>query len=360
MNRYIIIFILCIPLLLISCQKNDKKDLVLGFGKCSPVIFCPIETPLTIKIYDIKYAYHGGLAGFSQSIKFIDRDPINLKVEIDLERFNGICNSLRYKVLMDGETLESPDFEKFKEGKHLNKIGISIGHVIKSGIDPVQRTYELEGVVVYDSKGKLKHPLLDIEDVYYKKFGNILLPAKQSFRLEEEDYLVKYFDYTYADYTIGTTNKSKTKNISGITIKISAKTQVPKVEKSESKETSLELQTMSWNRVKHYYGNKDQYLTVKELLGPPGATIKNIIPGTYVARGTYDLTGSSFTNGTISLGFLGKVSIGAGERDFLITEGQLTGTFEVNQVLLEMFKGPFTPYVDFTVGHWMHDRVELY
>ena len=217
---FIVLCILCVSLSLISCQKNDKIDLVFGFGNCSPVILFPIETPISIKIYDIKYAYNGGLAGFSQSIKIINRDPINVIVEIDLERYNGICNSLRYKAVIDGEVFESPGFEKFKEEKHYVKMGISIGKLIKSDLDPQYSTYELEGVIVYDSKGKLKHSLLDIEDEYYKKYGNILLLAKQSFRLNKEIYLVKYLDYTYDNYTIGKINKSKSKRISGMTINI--------------------------------------------------------------------------------------------------------------------------------------------
>ena len=359
MNRCIII-IMCVSLLPISCSRDVKKDLLPGFGDCTPVIFCTPETPLMIKVYDIKYAYNGGLAGFSQSIKFIDRDPIIVNVKIDLEKFNGICNSLRYEVIMDGELLESPDFNEFKEGKHINKIGISIGKLIMGTSDPILRTYELEGAIVYDSKGNLKHPLLDIEKVYYKKYGNILLLGQQSFRLEEKDYLVRYSNYTYANYTLGTNNKTEVKNISGLTIKITAKTQILKVEKPEAKETPQKLQNISWNRVKHYYGNKNLYLTVEELLGPPGATIKNIIPGSYVVRGRYDLTGSPYTNGKITLGFSGKIISGDGENDFIIKEGKLTGTFEVNQVLLEKLKGPFTPYVDFIVGPIMHDRVELY
>jgi hypothetical protein len=65
---------------------------------------------------------------------------------------------------------------------------------------------------------------------------------------------------------------------------------------------------MTWSRAEHYYGGSTGYLTLNELIGPKGATANKIIPGKYIAKGTYDLTGSQFTTGEINLGFRGLLA----------------------------------------------------
>lgn len=105
-------------------------------------------------------------------------------------------------------------------------------------------------------------------------------------------------------------------------------------------------------------------IQVSELRGPRGATITNITPGTYQARGTYDLTGSGVTGGVIELGFLGSVVTGQNgqqaESRPQTVSGTLTGSFEVVQGFLELTQGPGTPTVDFVVGSEVYDCVALY
>ncbi len=125
------------------------------------------------------------------------------------------------------------------------------------------------------------------------------------------------------------------------------------------------LYPMTWSRVEHYYGGSTGYLTITELFGPKGAKVNKVIPGKYLARGTYNLTGSSFTTGEIDLGFIGSVITSEGgkiaeSKTYTITQGQLTGTFEVVQEFFKLQSGPGNPCVSFVVGSTMWDRITLY
>ncbi|MBN1779789.1 hypothetical protein JW948_01565 [bacterium] len=133
---------------------------------------------------------------------------------------------------------------------------------------------------------------------------------------------------------------------------------------SDSKTSSGPV-AMTWTRVEHYYGSWNNILTITELLGPKGARVDNIIPGKYIARGTYDLRGTSITSGDIELGFLGSVTIGDGtltaeKKTVTVPEGQLTGTYEVIQEIFRLTSGPGNPLVDFYDGSTMEDRITLY
>lgn len=128
---------------------------------------------------------------------------------------------------------------------------------------------------------------------------------------------------------------------------------------------SSQLYVITWSRAEHYYGSSSHYLTITELKGPKGASVTNIKAGKYVAKGTYDLTGSGYTTGEISLGFIGSIITGedgktAESQTYTITAGQLTGTFEVIQEIIRLESGPGNPCVSFVVGSTMHDRVTLY
>ncbi len=116
---------------------------------------------------------------------------------------------------------------------------------------------------------------------------------------------------------------------------------------------------MSWNRAV-YAG--DSTLTITELWGPSGASVTNIIPGKYKARGTYDLTRTNMTTGTISLGFAGTIVTMKNDRraehaDYSIPEGQLTGTYETVQEILEIKNGPNNPIIE---NPMLGDRIILY
>lgn len=106
-------------------------------------------------------------------------------------------------------------------------------------------------------------------------------------------------------------------------------------------------------------------LTVTALYGPSGATVNNVIPGTYRVTGTYDLTGSGVTTGTISLGFLGSVVTGQGgqqaaSQPFTVPVGSLTGNFQAIQGFLQLTAGSGRPVVDFVVGSSAYDCVSLH
>lgn len=134
---------------------------------------------------------------------------------------------------------------------------------------------------------------------------------------------------------------------------------------SPTESSSDSLVQITWNRVEHYYGSSHNYLTISELMGPSGASVRNIIPGKYIARGTYNLTGSGFTNGTISLGFVGSIITGengrfAEQKEYIIPNGQLQGSYEVIQEILRLESGPGNPTVSFVVGSTLWDAVTLY
>lgn len=128
---------------------------------------------------------------------------------------------------------------------------------------------------------------------------------------------------------------------------------------------SSQLYNMTWNSAVHYYGSSSNYLTITELKGPQGATVNNIKAGKYIAKGTYNLTGSGYTTGEISLGFIGSIITGengktAETKTYTIPSGQLTGTYEVIQEILRLESGPGNPCVSFVVGSTMYDRITLY
>ena len=125
------------------------------------------------------------------------------------------------------------------------------------------------------------------------------------------------------------------------------------------------LYPISWNGVEHYYGSSNNFLTISELLGPQGASISNIVPGTYIAKGIYDLTGSRYTTGKISLRFLGTIVTAEYGKttemiEYIIPDGKLRGSYAVMQEILRLESGPGTPSVGFVVGSTVHDCITLY
>jgi hypothetical protein len=106
-------------------------------------------------------------------------------------------------------------------------------------------------------------------------------------------------------------------------------------------------------------------LTVSALLGPRGSTTSNTLPGTYVARGAYNLTGTGVTGGTIEVGFLGSVVTGEGgqsvqQHPYVVPAGMLSGTYEASGGFLRRTSGPGTPLVDLVSGSSVIDCVALY
>lgn len=88
-------------------------------------------------------------------------------------------------------------------------------------------------------------------------------------------------------------------------------------------------------------------ITVTQLLGPSGASTTNVLPGTWVVRGTYNLTGTGYTNAVIEMSFLGSVVVAQNGQSvpqvpFTIS-GTLSGNFEARGGFLELTSGPGTP-----------------
>lgn len=106
-------------------------------------------------------------------------------------------------------------------------------------------------------------------------------------------------------------------------------------------------------------------LTVTELWGPAGSSTANPLPGRYMARGTYDLTGTGVGDGTIDVGFLGTVTTSQNgesveQRPHTVSAGQVSGSFEARGGFLQLQSGPGTPLVDFYSGSSVIDCVALY
>jgi len=106
-------------------------------------------------------------------------------------------------------------------------------------------------------------------------------------------------------------------------------------------------------------------LTVTELWGPAGSTTANPLPGTYLAKGRFNLTGTGVTDGTIEVGFLGTVTTGQNgesveQRPDTVSAGQVSGPFEARGGFLTLQSGPGTPTVDFFSGSSVIDCVALY
>lgn len=95
-------------------------------------------------------------------------------------------------------------------------------------------------------------------------------------------------------------------------------------------------------------------LTVTELLGPRGGKSGNIVAGTYIVRGKYDLTGTQFDHGLIGLSISGSYGLvlppnptdeqimALSRPHIVIAKGQLTGTFELQTSIKDVKDGKGT------------------
>ncbi len=111
-------------------------------------------------------------------------------------------------------------------------------------------------------------------------------------------------------------------------------------------------------------GYAPDVVTVTQLLGPNGASTTNPLPGVWVARGVYNLTGSGYTSAVIELGFIGSFVTSENGQSveqvpYTIT-GALTGSFEVRGGYVRLEAGPGTPAVMTVSGSSALDCIELY
>jgi hypothetical protein len=97
----------------------------------------------------------------------------------------------------------------------------------------------------------------------------------------------------------------------------------------------------------------EHILTVTEFFGPEGASLNNIVPGTYVARGTYDLTGTAVLqrlgdgSASIALGFMGAQRFG-NVQEHSVSAAQPTGAYEVRHEIVEVVETLSSPNVKLT------------
>lgn len=106
-------------------------------------------------------------------------------------------------------------------------------------------------------------------------------------------------------------------------------------------------------------------INVTQLMGPRGASLTNVLPGVWLARGTYDIAGTGYTSAVIDIGFIGNVVTGQdGESveqvPYTVTGGALSGSFEAKGGFLQLTDGPGTPTVMISSGSSALDCVELY
>jgi hypothetical protein len=111
-------------------------------------------------------------------------------------------------------------------------------------------------------------------------------------------------------------------------------------------------------------------LTIDEFPGPRGARSGNTLPGRYVVKGKYDLTGTKFDSGVILLSISGSYELqlpddGKGMTDeqidaattphFEIPKGQPKGSFELTTAFKKVNRGPGIP----TVSFWGNQRFRI-
>jgi hypothetical protein len=106
-------------------------------------------------------------------------------------------------------------------------------------------------------------------------------------------------------------------------------------------------------------------LNVTQLLGPPGSTTANPLPGTWIVRGTYNLPSTSYANVTIEASFLGSVVTAQNGQSvpqlpFTVPAGQRSGSFEARGGFLSRTSGPGTPGALMSSGSSALDCVAVY
>ena len=103
---------------------------------------------------------------------------------------------------------------------------------------------------------------------------------------------------------------------------------------------------------------------VTQLMGPSGASTTNVLPGVWVVKGTYTLTGTAYTTAVIQMSFLGSVVTADGtgsvaQVPYTVTAANLSGTFEARGGFLQLTSGPGTPGVMIASGSSALDCVSL-
>lgn len=111
---------------------------------------------------------------------------------------------------------------------------------------------------------------------------------------------------------------------------------------------------------KYQGGGQDHYIRVTKFVGRSGASVGKILPGKYVASGTFDLGKSTLDGGEIQLKFEGKYSAQTKSKDvFKIPKNVRRGQFEV-WLVVEKFKGgKGRPVITYSLDGSTQDTVIL-
>ena len=94
---------------------------------------------------------------------------------------------------------------------------------------------------------------------------------------------------------------------------------------------------------------------VTQLMGPRGASLTNVLPGAWLARGTYDLTGTAYTTAEIFITFEGTVVTGENGQSiedvpYMVNAANLSGTFEATGGFVRITSGSGAPGVMIASG----------
>ena len=179
----------------------DVLRIVLGFGRCNPVIFKPIITPLTVKISLITYVPYGHIQSYKLQITS-NEEQISIKVKVNLEKFkvSGLCDDITYTVEINGEEFSSPTVSEFESMEKKNLIGFSPARVsLNPFADITRQEYRPEGAVLIipgmNMPGALEGDF--ITKFVYKGYTREL--DVQRFTLNAVQYEIRYKDYKYND-----------------------------------------------------------------------------------------------------------------------------------------------------------------
>lgn len=200
-----------------TCQEKKKlsANILLGFGRCDPVVFTPITTPLTVKISLISRVPRGPIQSYEEQIISVGEGILNIRVKINLKKFNytGLCDSKMYTVETAGKMVPSHTPSEFRSMEKHNLIGFSPAEVaINPSASPMQREYRPEGAVLcipgMNMPGELEGDF--VTKYTYSGYGRRKL-ASQIFTLDGIQYEIKYSDYSYqgkmSGYTARLTRK---------------------------------------------------------------------------------------------------------------------------------------------------------
>lgn len=176
--------------------------IVPGFGRCDPVIFKPINTPLTVKLSLITYVPYGPIQSYKlQIISNEGQIDINVKVNLEKFRVSGLCDDKTYTVEINGKEFSSPTVRDFKSRENKNLIGFSPARVsLNPFADITQQEYRPEGAVLIipgmNMSGALEGDF--ITQFAYK--GDYFYTRElelQKFTLNKVQYEIRYKDFKY-------------------------------------------------------------------------------------------------------------------------------------------------------------------